>query len=201
MLEFERRIKTHTYTRTIPPSQRDSSFFAPESISVLPCSPTCPPHVFVPSLSTWRGLSVLKFPQVKWQLTSRPLWCFKKLLSHRRPPSVSHFALSCPFCELFILSFFYPFFLFLSSFLFSAWQTLKGFFIDKRCSIIQQISSFVCLWLCPESVLRRLGAQRGAFLKPSAETPSHTFHKHLAGRWERQFIKSVIRYFFSKGLW
>lgn len=122
-----------------------------------PATRLTPLLMFVPSLPTWWGV---KFPQVKWQLTSRPLWCSWKLLSHRRPPSVSRSALSCPFffffffCELF--TFFLSFFRLLShsfslsSLFFGAANTERDL-IDKRCSISQQISSFVCLWLCLES--------------------------------------------------
>lgn len=122
-----------------------------------PATRLTPLLMFVPSLPTWWGV---KFPQVKWQLTSRPLWCSWKLLSHRRPPSVSRSALSCPFffffffCELF--TFFLSFFRLLShsfslSSLFLGAANTERDLIDKRCSISQQISSFVCLWLCLES--------------------------------------------------
>ena len=94
------------HTRTIPP-QFDSPLFAPKRYFSPPLQPISPLLLFAPSLSTF-----LKFPQVKWQLTSRPLWSYKRLLSHRRPPSVSHFALSCPFFLSSLLSFSPSLFLF-----------------------------------------------------------------------------------------
>lgn len=154
-----RDAHAHTYNPSFSAWIR---FFAPQKkkkkvFQSCPATRLTPLLMFVPSLPTWWGV---KFPQVKWQLTSRPLWCSWKLLSHRRPPSVSRSALSCPFffffffCELF--TFFLSFFRLLShsfslsSLFFGAANTERDL-IDKRCSISQQISSFVCLWLCLES--------------------------------------------------
>lgn len=209
-------INTHMHTRTTPLSQLESPLFAPKVFQSSLAAHLTPPLLFVPSLSTGGrergggGCHFLKFPQVKRQLTSRPLWYFKKLLSHRRPPSVSQLALSCPF-SLFVVHFlsFFPSLIlfFFSSVLFFSTANIERDLIDKRCSISQQISSFVCLWLCLESFSAAASSSTWCFSEaqlwdpPHIQTHTHTFHKHLAGRWERQFIKSVICYFFSKGLW
>lgn len=175
-----------------------------------PATRLTPLLMFVPSLPTWWGV---KFPQVKWQLTSRPLWCSWKLLSHRRPPSVSRSALSCPFCFFLfflwvvhflsfllslVVSFFFSFFL-----VSRRGKHWKGF--NRQAVLNQPTNQLICLFVTLPWVFfffffrRRLLALRGAFSEdPLAHTHTHTFCKHLAGRWERQFIKSVICYFFQK---
>lgn len=140
-------------------------FLHKKSISVLPCSPSHPSSCVCSFPFNLGGVvSFLKFLQVKWQVTSRPLWCFKKLLSHSRPPSVSQFVPSCPFC-----------FSFLSPFLFFSTANIEGDLIDKRCSISQQISSFVCLWLCPKSFSMAASSSTWCFSEdPLAHKHTHT---------------------------
>lgn len=142
------RINTHTYTHTIPPSQLDSPLFLHKKVfQSSPAAHLTPFLVFVPSLSTWGELSFPNFPQVKWQLTSRPLWCFKKLLSHRRPPSVSQFVLSCPFLWAVL---FFSFFLSLLSFslfprAFQHSKHWKGF--NRQVVLNQPTNQLICLFV------------------------------------------------------
>ena len=126
------------------------------------------------------------------------------------------------FCELFtfFLSFFLSFFgLFshsfsLSSLFFGAANTERDL-IDKRCSISQQINSFVCLWLCLESFFfffwRLLLAWRGAFSEdPLAHTHPHTRthtpsvntsqadeRDSLQSQWSATFFKRIMMAFKS----